>query len=122
MSFNRAITHQEMVRLASFTETAEQINLEAVFHSDKPIAVEDDSIPVKQQEGNDDVLDQFPSGDRFTRSGLDLLEYTAHQSLDFHKTIQDSHRPEEYPCDYSRIRAKLNRERASLTFYSHVFS
>ena len=63
MSFNRAITHQEMVCLASFTEAAEQISLETVSHSEEPIVVEDDHVPVKQQEGNDDVLDPFPSGD-----------------------------------------------------------
>ena len=39
-----------------------------------------------------------------------MLEYTAHQSLDFHKTIQDSHRAEEYACNYSRIMAKLNKK------------
>lgn len=56
------------------------------------------------------MIGSFPSGDRFTRSGLDLLEHTAHQSLDFHKSIQDSHRAEEYARDYSRIMAKLNKK------------
>ncbi len=41
---------------------------------------------------------------------LDLLEYTVYQSLDFHKTIQDSHRAEEYARDYSPIMAKLNKK------------
>lgn len=102
--------HQKMVRLASFTEAAEQISLEIVFRSDEPITVEDDNVPIKQQEENDDVLDQFPSGDLFTRSGIYLREYTAHQSLDFHKTIQDSYWAEKYACDYSRIMAKLNKK------------
>lgn len=52
----------------------------------------------------------FPSGDRFTQSGLDLLEHTAHPSLNFHKTIQGSYCAEEYARDYSRIMAKLNKK------------
>ena len=40
----------------------------------------------------------------------DLLEHTAHQSLDFHKTIQNSHREEEYARDCWRIMAKLNKK------------
>ena len=56
------------------------------------------------------MTDPFPSGDGFTRSGLDLLQHTAHQSLDFHKTIQDSHQAGEYARDYSRIMAKLNKK------------
>lgn len=53
-------------------------------------------MPAKQLEGKDDVTGPFFSSDCFTRSGLDLLEHTAHQSLDFHKKIQESHRVEEY--------------------------
>lgn len=110
MSFNHAITYQEMFRLASFTEAVEQINLEPVSYPEEPIMVEDDNVLAKYLEAKDDVIGPFPSGDRFTRSGLDWLEHTAHQSLDFHKTTQDSHRAEEYARDYSRIIAKLNKK------------
>ncbi len=83
--------------------------MEPVSHPEQPILVEDDNVPAKCLEGKDDVVGPFFSSDRFTRSGLDLLEHTAHQYLDFHKTIQDSYRAEEYAHDYSRIMAKLNK-------------
>lgn len=33
-----------------------------------------------------------------------------HQSLDFHKTIQDSHYIDEYAQDYSHLMGKLNKK------------
>ena len=110
MSFNPALTYQEICHLASFTEAAEQINLESVSFPEEPIIIEDDIVSERHLETKKDMIGSFPSSDRFIRSGLDLLEHTAHQSLDFHKTIQDSHRAEEYARDYSRIVAKLNKK------------
>lgn len=50
------------------------------------------------------------SGDRFTRDGVDLLHSTPINSLDFHKSIQDSHRGKEYARDYSWMMEKLNKK------------
>lgn len=50
------------------------------------------------------------SGDRFTCEGVDLLHSTALSSLDFHKSIQDSHYVVEYPYDYLRMIEKLNKK------------
>lgn len=110
MSFNPALTYQEICHLASFNETEEQINQESMSSPKEPIIIEDDILPGGGVEIKKNMIDLFPFGDRFSRSGLDLLEHTAYQSLDFHKTIQDSHRAEEYARDYSRIMAKLNKK------------
>lgn len=110
MSFNPTLTYQEICHLALFTEAEEQINQESMSSPKTPIIIEDDMVSGGDVEIKKDMIDLFPSGDRFSRSGLDLLEHTAYQSLDFHKTIQDSHRAEEYARDYSRIMAKLNKE------------
>ena len=99
-----------MFCLALFTEAVEQTSLEPISHPEEPILVEDDNVPARHLEEKYDVIGPFLSGDRFTRSGPDLLEHTAHQFLDFRKTIQDSHRAEEYARDYSRIMAKLNKK------------
>lgn len=74
-----------MFRLALFTEAVEQTSLEPVSHPEEPFLVEDDNVPAKHLEAKDDVIGPFLSCDRFTRSSLDLLEHTAHQSLDFHR-------------------------------------
>ena len=50
------------------------------------------------------------SGDRFQQDGADLLQSTAMQSLDFHKSISDAHRAEEHARDYSRVMEKLNKK------------
>lgn len=50
------------------------------------------------------------NGDRFQRDSADLLQSTALQSLDFHKSIFDAHCAEEYARDYSQVMEKLNKK------------
>lgn len=69
-----------MVRLASLPE---------------PILVKDEDVSLNSKRQKDDVSKNFSHGDHFERGGIDMLEHTTQQSLDFHKTIQDSHRAEE---------------------------
>ncbi len=49
------------------------------------------------------------NGDRFQGDSADLLQSTALQSLDFHKSIFDAHCAEEYARDYSQVMEKLNK-------------
>lgn len=54
---------------------------------------------------------QIPhSGNQFQRDGIDLFQSTALQSLDFHKSISDAHRIEEYARNYSRVIKNLNKK------------
>lgn len=50
------------------------------------------------------------SGDRSNRGGVDLLHSAAYQAIDFHKSIADIHRGEEYARDYIRVMEKLNKK------------
>lgn len=101
-----------MIQLASLpaNNNLTQENQDIKFNSPEPTWVENDAGNFGHKDGKKDGLKTFPYGDRFERGGIDLLEYTAHQSLDFHKTIQDSHRAEEYAQDYSRLMGKLNNK------------
>ncbi|MCJ1347058.1 hypothetical protein MMC31_005279, partial [Peltigera leucophlebia] len=55
------------------------------------------------------------SGDRFTRGGVDPLHSTALSSLDFHKSIQDSHRAEEYaPAEQEEAIKRRTKRRESI--------
>lgn len=45
-----------------------------VSHPEEPIVMENDNVTPKHQEGNDDALDLFQSGNQFTRGAIDLLE------------------------------------------------
>ena len=104
MEFDPTITQEEMVRLASLPDDFGQENQDIEPTPPEPTLIQDD------ERKKEDGLKTFSYGDRFERGGIDLLEYTAHQSLDFHKTIQDSHRAEEYARDYSRLMGKLNQK------------
>lgn len=50
------------------------------------------------------------SGDRYHREGVDLLHSAAYQAIEFHKSIADIHRGEEYARDYTRVMEKLNKK------------
>ena len=50
------------------------------------------------------------NGDRFHRGDADLLLATAHQSIDFHKSIEDVHRGEEYARGLAAVTEKFNRK------------
>lgn len=106
MTFNPSITFDKMLELADSTEEefpkgSEQ--LEATMHNET-IEIPSDT---KDKIG---ALIKPASGDRFTRGGVDLLHSTALSSLDFHKSIQDSHHAEEYARGYSRTMEKLNKK------------
>lgn len=115
MSFDHAITYQEMFCLAWFTEAVEQTSLEPISHPEEPILADDDNIPAKRPEGKDDVIGPFLSGDWFTRNGLPMFAWAYSTSVlgIFAKTIQDFYRSEEYVRtirDYLRIMAKLDKK------------
>ena len=100
-----------MIQLASLpANNLTQESQDIKFNSPEPTLVDDDTSNFGYKDWKKDGLNTFPSGDRFERGGIDLLEYTAHQSLDFHKKIQDSHRAEEYARDYSCLMGKLNKK------------
>lgn len=106
MSFNLSITFDTMLELAAFPEKDLQKypeQLETTIPDQETIEIPSDNDKVV-------MLAKPTSGDRFTRRGVDLLHSTALSSLDFHKSIQDSHRAEEYTCDYSRMMEKLNKK------------
>ena len=72
--------------------------------------VHKETIEIPSDKEEISTLIKPSSGDRFTRDGVDLLHSTALSSLDFHKSIQNSHRAEEYARDYSRMMEKLNKK------------
>ena len=47
--------------------------------------------------------------DLFQRDSADLFQSTLLQSLDFHKSISDTYRIEEYACDYLRVIERLDK-------------
>ena len=111
MGFDPTIIQEQIIQLTflpanNLTQKSQDIK----FNSPKPTSVEDDIDNFGYKNGKKDGLKTFPFGDRFERGDVDLLEYTAHQSLDFHKTIQDSNCAEEYAQDYSRLMGKLNKK------------
>lgn len=52
---------------------------------------------------------KIKSGDRFCRGGVDFLYSAAYEAIDFHKSIANTHRVEEYARDYIRVMEKLNK-------------
>lgn len=110
MEIDPTITQEEMVRLASLPDDLGQENQDIKSNPPEPTLVKDDSGSLDYEREKEDGLKTFSYGDRFERGGIDLLEYRAHQSLDFHKTIQDSHCAEEYARDYSRLMGKLKKK------------
>lgn len=111
MSFDINITVDKMLILALQTEK--------MLEEDVDLVVEEET-----NQGNSPPRETTPesgpaphfsiqsshSGDRFQQDGADLLQSTALQSLDFHKSISDAHRTEEYARDYSRVMEKLNKK------------
>lgn len=53
---------------------------------------------------------KIKSGDRFCRGGVDFLYSAAYEAIDFHKSIANTHRVEEYARDYTRVMEKLNKK------------
>lgn len=105
MTFNPSITFDRMLELAVSTEkefTKDSEQLGTTMHNE--------TIEIPSDEDKIDALIKSASGDRFTRGGVDLLHSTALSSLDFLKSIQDSHRAEEYARDYSRMMEKLYKK------------
>lgn len=49
------------------------------------------------------------SGDRYRKGDIDLLHLAAYEAIDFHKSIADIYRREQYACDYIQIMEKLNK-------------
>lgn len=49
------------------------------------------------------------SGDRICR-GVDLLHSAAYEAIDYHKSITDAHRGEEYARDFRRVLEKPNKK------------
>lgn len=111
MSFDLNITVDKMLVLAlhkkeTLGEDANLVIEENKNHLDSP------PQETAQESGSHPHFStQIPhSGDRFQRDGTDLLQSTTIQSLDFHKSISDAHRAEEYARDYLRVMEKLNKK------------
>lgn len=68
---------------------------------------EDMQVEVERME---QVKIEAKSGNRFRRGGVDLLHSAAYEAIDFHKSIADTHRGEEYARDYTRVMEKLNKK------------
>lgn len=49
-------------------------------------------------------------GDRFCKRGANLLSLAAYKAIDFHKSIADAHRGEEYTHDYAKVTEKFNKK------------
>lgn len=73
-------------------------------------AIHNETIKILSDEDKISALIKPVSGDRFKRGGVDLLHSTALSSLDFHKSIQDSHCAKRCARDYSRMMEKPNKK------------
>ena len=111
MSFDLNITVDKMLVLGLRKKETLSEDADLVIEEDKNQL--DSSLQETAQESGSHphFSTQIPhSGDWFQRDGADLLQSTAIQSLDFHKSISDAHRAEEYARDYSRVMEKLNKK------------
>lgn len=50
------------------------------------------------------------SGDKFRRRGVNLLYAAAHQSINFHKSIENKHRGEEFARRFAKMTTKYTKK------------
>ena len=103
MSFDPALSFAEMLRKATATEkrggeTDENEEVKEVEEAEE----------VEEVEEFEEVGDK--SGDKFRRGGVDLLHAAAHQSIDFHKSIENTHRGEEFARGFAEMTAKYTKK------------
>lgn len=92
MTLDYQLNFKDMLNLARAGRTQEEEN-----EVEEPTEI---SVPKISSE----------TGDWFCRSGLDLLHSAAYEAIDFHKSIEDAHRGEEYARDYARVMKKFNKK------------
>lgn len=111
MSFDLNITVDKMLSLALQKKETHCENADLVIEEDKNQLDSPPQETAQESGSHSHFSSQVPhSGDRFQRDGANPLQSTAIQSLNFHKSISDAHRAEEYACDYSRVMEKLNKK------------
>ena len=49
-------------------------------------------------------------GDRYRRGGVDMMQSASFESMDLHKSMENSHRDEEYAREYVAKSAKFNQQ------------
>lgn len=81
--FDLSIIFDKMLKLVISTkESSEQLTS----------TMDNETVEILSDKNNINAPIKPRSGDRFTRDGVDLLHSTTLSLLDFHKSIQDSHR------------------------------
>ena len=96
MSFDPALSFTEMLRKATEKRGEEAEENEEVEE------VEEELEEVEEVEDK--------SGDKFRRAEVDLLHAAAHQSIDFHKSIENKHRGEEFARGFAEMTAQYTKK------------
>ena len=104
MVFDPTINFAEIFRRAAHRKTTEEQDEEADEGGNAQQSQESD-----REEEIEKAVDNN-TGDRFRRGGVDLLHAAAHQSIDFHKLIENVHRREGYAREFAKFTAIFNKK------------
>ena len=102
MVFDPTINFAEMFRRAAHRKTTEEQDEEAD---------EGGNAQQRQESEPEEEIEKAVennTGDRFRRGGVDLLHAAVHQSIDFHKSIENVHRREGYAREFAKFTAIFN--------------
>ena len=69
---------------------------------------EEDEQEVRRRKGEGGEVKK--DGDRYRRGGVDMMQSAAFESTDLHKSMENSHRDEEYARAYVANSAKFNQQ------------
>ena len=69
---------------------------------------EEDEQEVRRRKGEGGEVKN--DGDRYRRGGVDMMQSAAFESMDLHKSMENSHRDEEYARAYVANSAKFNQK------------
>ena len=69
---------------------------------------EEDEQEVRTRKGEGGELKK--AGDRYRRGGVDMMQSALFESMDLHKSMENSHRDEEYAPEYVANSAKFNKQ------------
>ena len=69
---------------------------------------EEDEQEVRRRKGEGGEVKK--DGDRYRRGGVDMMQSAAFESMDLHKSMENSHRDEEYARAYVANSAKFNQQ------------
>ena len=114
MVFDLTINFAEMFRRAAHRKTTEEQNEKADEGGNAQQTQESEP-----EEEIEKAVDNNTK-DRFRRGGVDLLHAVAHQSIDFHKSIENVHRREGYTRELVKFTAIFNKNGRIRSWRGHL--